>query len=174
MQDMTTAQLEGANLAARFERLKKESGVTKAEFARRYKVPGGPSMISQNISGHRPIGLEQAAAYMRGFGCSVEEISPSLSARIPPVSAPSATQNLAAPNSRANITALPAPHRAADALTVLQSLIDGLTPLLRDAGVSVLRKWLDGQASAAEAAAVLEQLQQVGAGTMPDLKNRAA
>ncbi len=83
MQDMTQAQREGANLAAKFKKLKEETGVTKAEFARRYKVPGGPSMISQHISGHRPIGLEHASAYMLGFGCSIEEISPSLAVKLP-------------------------------------------------------------------------------------------
>lgn len=40
-------------------------------------------MISQHISGHRPIGLEHASAYMHGFGCSIEEISPSLSVKLP-------------------------------------------------------------------------------------------
>ena len=83
MQDMTQAQQEGANLAAKFKKLKDEAGITKAEFARRYKVPGGPSMISQHISGHRPIGLEHANAYMLGFGCTIEDISPSLASRLP-------------------------------------------------------------------------------------------
>lgn len=168
MQDITTAQREGANLAAKFKRLKEQSGITKAEFARRYKFPGGASMISQNISGHRRIGLEQAAAYMRGFGCAIEEISPSLSAKIPHFAASPAAD---APST---VTPLPAPRRAVDTLTELQTLVDSLTPLLRDAGLNVLHKWLDGQASAAEAATVLEQLQQISTGTMPAAENRAA
>lgn len=174
MKNMTTAQREGANLATRFKQLKEEAGITKAEFARRYKVPGGPSMISQNISGHRPIGLEQAAAYMQGFGCSIEEISPSLSARIPSsaIASPAAEQPSTAASS--NVTPLPVPRRAVDTLTELQALVNSLTPLLRDAGLNVLQKWLNGQASAAEAAAVLEQLQQISAGAMPGAENRAA
>ena len=91
MQDMTQAQREGANLAAKFKKLKEEAGITKAEFARRYKVPGGASMISQHISGHRPIGLEHASAYMQGFGCSIEEISPSLAVKLPPSQTPVAS-----------------------------------------------------------------------------------
>ena len=73
-----------------------------------------------------------------------------------------------------NVTTLPAPRRTVDTLTELQAIVDSLTPLLRDAGLSVLHKWLDGQASAAEAAAVLEQLQQVSVGSAPAAANRAA
>lgn len=35
-------------------------------------------MIYQNITGRRPISMEAAMAYARGFGCSLEEISPRL------------------------------------------------------------------------------------------------
>lgn len=97
MQDMTQAQREGANLAAKFKKLKEEAGITKAEFARRYKVPGGPSMISQHISGHRPIGLDHASAYMQGFGCSIEEISPSLAVKLPPSSQTPAASDAVVP-----------------------------------------------------------------------------
>lgn len=38
-------------------------------------------MISQHVKGHRPISLEAALAYARGFGCSLEEISPRLAAK---------------------------------------------------------------------------------------------
>ncbi len=65
-------------------------------------------------------------------------------------------------------------RRIADTLTELQAAVDSLPPLLRDAGINVLQKWLGGQASTAEAAAVIEQLQQVSAGTMPGAENRAA
>ena len=40
-------------------------------------------MISQNTSGTRPISLAQAKAYMLGFGCTLEEISPALAAQLP-------------------------------------------------------------------------------------------
>lgn len=48
----------------------------KAEFARQFKVPGGPSMISQNISGNRPVSIEGAIAYAQGFGVPIAAISP--------------------------------------------------------------------------------------------------
>lgn len=43
-------------------------------------------MISQHISGHRPIGLDAAVAYMRGFKCSISDISPTLAAQLPEAS----------------------------------------------------------------------------------------
>jgi SOS-response transcriptional repressor LexA len=63
-------QEEAENLSALFV------GVNKAEFARKYNVPGGPSMLSQNVSGHRPISLEAAIAYAKGFDCPINKISP--------------------------------------------------------------------------------------------------
>lgn len=50
----------------------------RAKFAKEFKVPGGSSMIWQHLSGTRPISLEAAQAYMRGFNCSLEDISPEL------------------------------------------------------------------------------------------------
>lgn len=47
-----------------------------ANFARDYKVPGGPSMISQHKSGHRPISLEAAIAYAAGLRVPIEKVSP--------------------------------------------------------------------------------------------------
>ena len=40
-------------------------------------------MISQHVSGHRPIGLDAAVAYMRGFDCSIADINPALAAQLP-------------------------------------------------------------------------------------------
>lgn len=71
-----TTEQEAANLARLFE------GRNKAAFAREFAVPGGAAMISQHISGHRPISLEAAAAYARGFGVPLEEISPRLAAQV--------------------------------------------------------------------------------------------
>jgi SOS-response transcriptional repressor LexA len=67
-----TTQEEADNLALRF------AGVNKAEFARKFDVPGGASMLSQHVSGHRPISLEAAIAYTKGFDCSLNDISPRL------------------------------------------------------------------------------------------------
>lgn len=74
---------DARRLDAKFAELKASTGMTKAQFAKEFKVPGGASMISQNTSGTRPISLAQAKAYMRGFGCTLEEISPSLAAQLP-------------------------------------------------------------------------------------------
>lgn len=74
---------DAKRLDARFADLKAKTGMTKAQFAKEFKVPGGASMISQNTSGTRPISLAQAKAYMRGFGCTLEDISPTLASQIP-------------------------------------------------------------------------------------------
>lgn len=42
-------------------------------------------MISQNTSGTRPISLAQAKAYMRGFGCTLDDISLTLAAQLPAI-----------------------------------------------------------------------------------------
>lgn len=75
-----------------------------------------------------------------------------------------------------NVTAMPAPTlRGLDAvLAELQAVVDGLSPLLQDAGRAVLVKWLNGQASRSDAVATLEGLRQASAGTMPDVSARAA
>lgn len=75
MKTQLETQLEEAQrLAERFKSVK-----NRAQFAREFKVPGGPSMIYQHIQGLRPISLECAAAYAKGFNCTIEEISPSAS-----------------------------------------------------------------------------------------------
>lgn len=61
---------EAQALAARFKNL------NRAQFARENQVPGGQAMIYQNINGLKPISLEGAIAYVRGFGCTLAEISP--------------------------------------------------------------------------------------------------
>ena len=41
-------------------------------------MPVGPSLLSQHILNRRPINLQSARAYAKGFGCSIAEISPRL------------------------------------------------------------------------------------------------
>lgn len=60
---------EARELAKRF------ANVNRAEFARTHGVPGGAAMIYQHITGRRPISLEAAMAYARGFNCQLESIS---------------------------------------------------------------------------------------------------
>lgn len=73
-----------------------------------------------------------------------------------------------------NIVALPPSRRIVDTLDELQAVVGQLSPLLQDAGRSVLHKWMDGQVSAAEAAATLEGLLQASAGLLPAAENRVA
>lgn len=73
-----------------------------------------------------------------------------------------------------NIVTLPPARRIVDTLDELQAVVGQLSPLLQDAGRSVLHKWMDGQVSAAEAAATLEGLLQASAGLLPAAENRAA
>ncbi len=76
-----TIEEEADRLRRRFADLK-ATGVGQAQFARDYSVPGGASMVSQHLSGHRPISLEAAAAYARGFRCALSEISQRLSVEV--------------------------------------------------------------------------------------------
>lgn len=80
--DEWTPDEEARRLRDRFEMLKHEKGISKAEFARAHDVPGGPSMVSQHTGGHRPINLDAATAYARGFGVTIEEISPRLARQV--------------------------------------------------------------------------------------------
>lgn len=73
---MNTIKDEAQRLAERFK-----SVTNKSEFARKFKVPGGSSMIYQHTKGLRPISYEAAVAYARGFNCSIRDISESLADR---------------------------------------------------------------------------------------------
>ena len=65
-----TEQEEAERLRKRFENVK-----NRAKFASDHHVPGGAAMIYQHITGRRPISLDAAKAYARGFNCPVDEIS---------------------------------------------------------------------------------------------------
>ena len=77
-----TQKEEAQNLRLRFEDLKASKKMGQAEFARVNEVPGGPSLLSQHIKNRRPINLEAAMAYARGFECSIAEISPRIAKEI--------------------------------------------------------------------------------------------
>lgn len=49
-------------------------GVVKAQFAASAGI--SPSMIAHHLSGRRPISLSDAVKYAKGFGVTLEEISP--------------------------------------------------------------------------------------------------
>jgi SOS-response transcriptional repressor LexA len=82
MQKELNIEEEASRLEARFALLKSMHRMGQAEFARKYEVPGGASMVSQHIKGRRPINLEAAIAYAKGFNCQVADISPRLANEI--------------------------------------------------------------------------------------------
>ena len=69
---------EVQRLQMRFNTLKIDKKVSQAAFAREYAMPGGASMITQHLKSTRPVSLEQALVYARGFGCPLSDISPRL------------------------------------------------------------------------------------------------
>lgn len=71
-----TKEEEARQLALRF------TGITQTVFAKQHGMPGGASMISQHIHGHRPISLEAATIYARGFGVTLADISPRLASEV--------------------------------------------------------------------------------------------
>ena len=133
------------------------------------------AFVGQMLRGDRPI-TEKTIASLIGIKKVADLFSlPTHAGELAlPVGVDAMQPSKGHPNAPSNVTPLPAPRRIADTLTELQALVDSLTPLLRDAGLNVLQKWLDGQASVAEVAAVLEQLQQVSVGSAPAAENRAA
>jgi SOS-response transcriptional repressor LexA len=76
MSEVWTTEQEAEHLRARF------AGINKSAFAKDHKVPGGPSMLSQHLSGHRPMNLAAATAYATGFNVSLAEISPRLAQEV--------------------------------------------------------------------------------------------
>lgn len=74
-------QLLKALIEAKFGKRK------NAEFCRLHGINGGPSMLAQHISGHRPIGIDAAIAYSKGLEAPVSAFSPRLAALIESASA---------------------------------------------------------------------------------------
>jgi len=50
----------------------------QAALAREHKFPGGASMLSQHMSGNRPISLRSGVAYAKALGISLDAFSPRL------------------------------------------------------------------------------------------------
>lgn len=78
MDDQQIREEEGAAL----NRLLAERGIVKKKFAKEHNLPGGASMLSQHLSGHRPINLEHARVYSKGMGIGVGAFSPRLAREI--------------------------------------------------------------------------------------------
>lgn len=71
-------QLDGDRLRDLFDRLKAETGMSRAAFAVKHGIPGGDAMIYQHIVGLKPISMDAGIAYAKGFGVSLSDISPRL------------------------------------------------------------------------------------------------
>lgn len=123
-----TQEEEAQRLEKRFE------GINKAAFAREHGIRGGASMLSQHIKGHRPLSLEAATAYARGFKVPLAEISPRLA-----LSVSNALQ--AAPSANDDTVQPPIP---ADALLVDPSKFRRIYVVGKGAGGVPERIWTDG------------------------------
>lgn len=65
------------------ERLRALVGARRrADFAAAIELPGGPSMLSQHMSGNRPISLDAGVRYARGLNVPLDAISPRLAAEV--------------------------------------------------------------------------------------------
>ena len=149
---------DGERLQRQFDFLKAKTGMKKAEFARVFKVPGGASMISQHISGHRPIGLDAIVAYTKGFECSVFDISPTLAAQLPQSGGitPDYKQNNAiAPvdNAQAAIESVATLEQITKALA---GYLREMSPKARHSAASALRDLTDDPEEHEFAAAMLQ------------------
>ena len=111
------------------------AGRNQAAFARAHGIPGGASMVSQHISGHRPVSLEAAIAYARGFGVPIGQISPDAAELI------ANSAQLLANNANSNTT-----HTASEApgLYQLNSANSQAQPLILDSYTVPLKiEWED-------------------------------
>ena len=120
MNEIWTPAQEAERLRARF------ADINKAAFARDNKVPGGASMISQHISGHRPMSLAAATAYAIGFGVPLSEISPRLAAEVDAASLTQEQSNVAPASSTSS------PVSLAQALEVVARSLNDLPDAQRD------------------------------------------
>lgn len=88
------------------ERLKKLfEGKRKIDFVRATNFSGGASMVSQHISGHRPISITAASQYAQWLGVSVADISPTLAKEIEAISSsikPDSSENISSGTRIAN------------------------------------------------------------------------
>ena len=104
---------EAERLAKRFV------GVSQADFARRFHVRGGASMVSQHIKKRRPLNLAAAIAYARGFNVGLEDISPRLALEAKQATHALTAHAQAVATATANLTTYPGPQSLAAALETL-------------------------------------------------------
>lgn len=56
-------------------------GMSQEDFGKAFDI-GNQSMVSQYLSGHRPLNFEAAAKFARGLRCTIADISPDLARRL--------------------------------------------------------------------------------------------
>ena len=56
-------------------------GMSQEQFGKRFGI-GNQSMVSQYLSGHRPLNFEAAAKFAKGLRCTIADISPELTRRL--------------------------------------------------------------------------------------------
>ncbi len=130
-----TMDEEAEALHRRFNELK-VAHIGQAEFARKWGVPGGASMVSQHIKARRPISLEAATAYAAGFGCSISDISPRLAKTISKATHTHASFVTASPpenQPNVAVTHVQKAHVATNDVASLNQVLDGLSAHLGQA-----------------------------------------
>lgn len=55
--------------------------MSQAEFGQLFDI-GTQGMVSQYLTGHRPLNVEAAAKFARGLGCTIADISPDMARRL--------------------------------------------------------------------------------------------
>lgn len=73
---------DGENLRKRFDKLKREKGISRAAFAKMHKLKGADAMIYQHINDLKPISLDAGLVYAKGFDCELSEISERLAQEV--------------------------------------------------------------------------------------------
>lgn len=56
-------------------------GMSQTEFGQLFEI-GTQGMVSQYLTGHRPLNIEAAAKFARGLGCTIADISPDMARRL--------------------------------------------------------------------------------------------
>lgn len=70
--------------AERLKRLYEErvpEGMSQGDFGKRFGI-GNQSMVSQYLSGHRPLNYDAAAKFAKGLRCTIADISPEMAKKI--------------------------------------------------------------------------------------------
>jgi transcriptional regulator with XRE-family HTH domain len=70
--------------ARRLRRLYKTrvpAGTTQEQFGELHGI-GTKGMVSQYLTGHRPLNIDTVAKFAKGLGCTIEDISPYIAYRL--------------------------------------------------------------------------------------------